>query len=59
MPKKKTPQNPFFFFMMDYRKEQAEIGIKYANTKELAEAAGPVWQVCIYFIYRQTMILPA
>ncbi|XP_037873150.1 protein maelstrom homolog [Bombyx mori] len=44
MPKKKTPQNPFFFFMMDYRKEQAEIGIKYANTKELAEAAGPVWQ---------------
>lgn len=44
MPKK-PPRNAFYFYMIDFKEEQRKKGIHYANMKEVADAAGPAWQV--------------
>ncbi|XP_045536892.1 protein maelstrom homolog [Papilio machaon] len=43
MPKK-APRNAFYFYMLNFKKEQQEKGINYANMAEIAEAAGPSWR---------------
>lgn len=48
MPKK-APRNAFYFYMLDFKKEQLEKGINYANMGEIAEAAGPSWKVMYIF----------
>lgn len=42
MPKK-VVRNAFYFYMMDFKEEQRKKGIIYANMKEVADAAGPLW----------------
>ncbi|XP_013162300.1 PREDICTED: protein maelstrom homolog [Papilio xuthus] len=43
MPKK-APRNAFYYYMLNFKKEQQEKGIHYANMAEIAEAAGPSWR---------------
>ncbi|KAM3958767.1 germ-plasm component protein maelstrom [Aphomia sociella] len=43
MPKK-PPRNSFYYFMLDFKEEQRQKGINYANMSEVALAAGPIWK---------------
>lgn len=46
MPKK-PPRNAFYFYMLDFKEEQRKKGINFKNMAEIAEAAGPLWRVCL------------
>lgn len=42
MPPKKQANNGFYYYMIEYKKKP---GRKFANMKEVADAAGPHWSV--------------
>ena len=44
MPKKQS-KNAFYFFMLDFKKEQQEIGVHYVSLSDVAKAADPAWKV--------------
>lgn len=44
MPKKQA-KNAYFYFMIDFRDEQKQNGVNYANMTEVQQAADPVWRV--------------
>jgi len=46
MPKKKTPVNAFYFFMLERKAQFEKNGHKFPNgLKDVAEEVGPEWQV--------------
>jgi len=49
---KKQPHNPFYFFMMDWKKKQLAMGRSVPGPMNLlAEAATPDWRVfCIFVV---------
>lgn len=45
MPKK-ISKTAFYYFMIDFRDQQKENGVTFANMTEVQQAADPVWRVC-------------
>jgi hypothetical protein len=44
--KKKQPKNAFYFFMVHFRRIQEAEGVRFQDGwKDVADEAGPVWQV--------------
>jgi hypothetical protein len=44
--KKKQPKNAFYFFMVDYRRQQEVKGVTFpGGLKEVADKAAPIWKV--------------
>ncbi|PSN48553.1 hypothetical protein C0J52_05910 [Blattella germanica] len=43
--KKRQPRNAFYFFMVDYKKQQEDKGVKFpGGMKDVAEKAAPLWK---------------
>ncbi|XP_024082206.1 protein maelstrom homolog [Cimex lectularius] len=43
-PKKKTIRNGFYYFMLDVQADEERKGRTFANKKEVADYAGPLWE---------------